>query len=118
MTESHRPVAGHDAWFRAKVQEALDDPRPAIPHDPVEAHFATRRAPAARKVRAWPVRLEWSAPASEDRNAIFDYIEADNPSAAIGVDDRIREKVGRLSRFPELGRPRSEERRVGKECRS
>ena len=51
------------------------------------------------------MRLEWSAPASEDRNAIFDYIEADNPSAAIGVDDRIREKVGRLSRFPELGRP-------------
>lgn len=22
----------HDAWFRAKVQEALDDTRPAIPH--------------------------------------------------------------------------------------
>lgn len=25
----------HDAWFRAKVQEALADPRPAIPHDHV-----------------------------------------------------------------------------------
>ena len=23
----------HDAWFRAKVQAALDDPRPGIPHD-------------------------------------------------------------------------------------
>lgn len=22
----------YDAWFRAKVQEALDDPRPRIPH--------------------------------------------------------------------------------------
>ncbi|WP_298961277.1 type II toxin-antitoxin system RelB/DinJ family antitoxin [uncultured Methylobacterium sp.] len=22
----------HDAWFRAKVQEALDDTRPAVPH--------------------------------------------------------------------------------------
>ena len=22
----------YDAWFRAKVQEALDDPRPAAPH--------------------------------------------------------------------------------------
>ena len=32
----------HDAWFRAKVQEALDDPRPAIPHEDVEAHFAKR----------------------------------------------------------------------------
>ena len=23
----------HDAWFRAKVREALDDPRPTIPHE-------------------------------------------------------------------------------------
>jgi DNA-damage-inducible protein J len=22
----------YDAWFRAKVQEALDDPRPSLPH--------------------------------------------------------------------------------------
>jgi addiction module RelE/StbE family toxin len=51
------------------------------------------------------VRLEWSAPASEDRDAIFDYIEADNPSAAINIDDRICEQIGCLSRFPELGRP-------------
>ncbi len=43
--------AGHDAWFRAKVQEALDDPRPAIPHKKVEAHFAKRRARALRKTR-------------------------------------------------------------------
>lgn len=25
----------HDAWFRAKVREALDDPRPAVPHEQV-----------------------------------------------------------------------------------
>jgi len=41
----------HDAWFRAKVQEALSDPRPAIPHKKVEAHFAKRRAAALRKAR-------------------------------------------------------------------
>jgi DNA-damage-inducible protein J len=41
----------HDAWFRAKVQEALNDPRPAIPHKKVEAHFAKRRAAARRKAR-------------------------------------------------------------------
>lgn len=41
--------ATHDAWFRAKVQEALDDPRPAIPHDKVEAHFAKRRAAVLRE---------------------------------------------------------------------
>jgi DNA-damage-inducible protein J len=39
----------HDAWFRAKVQEALDDPHPGIPHKKVEAHFARRRAAAQRK---------------------------------------------------------------------
>jgi len=43
--------AAHDAWFRARVQEALDDPRPGIPHKKVEAHFAKRRAAARRKVR-------------------------------------------------------------------
>lgn len=25
----------HDAWFRAKVQEALDDTRPTVPHQQV-----------------------------------------------------------------------------------
>ncbi len=40
--------AAHDAWFRAKVREALDDSRPDISDDQVEAHFAKRRA-AARK---------------------------------------------------------------------
>jgi DNA-damage-inducible protein J len=46
-------AAVHDAWFRAKVQEALDDPRPGIPHKTVEAHFVRRRAAALRKVRMW-----------------------------------------------------------------
>ena len=44
-------TAAHDARFRAKVQEALNDPRPGIPHEKVEAHFARRRATAPRKVR-------------------------------------------------------------------
>src|ERR1700686_4792793 len=43
--------AAHDAWFRAKVQEALSDPRPAIPHKRVEAHFAKRRSAALRKIK-------------------------------------------------------------------
>jgi DNA-damage-inducible protein J len=42
-------AAEYDAWFRAKVQEALNDPRPGIPHEKVEAHFARRRAAALRK---------------------------------------------------------------------
>jgi toxin ParE1/3/4 len=51
------------------------------------------------------VRLEWSAFAIEDRNAIFDYIEEDSPSAAVVVDDRIRVQVRQLLQFPETGRP-------------
>jgi DNA-damage-inducible protein J len=39
-------AAEHDAWFRAKVEEALQDPRPAIAHEQVEAEFAARRARA------------------------------------------------------------------------
>jgi len=38
--------AEHDNWFRAKVQKALDDPRPAIPHAEVKLHFAQKRAAA------------------------------------------------------------------------
>ncbi|AMM18814.1 antitoxin (plasmid) [Burkholderia sp. PAMC 28687] len=36
----------YDRWFRAKVQESIDDPRPNIPHDQV---MATMRALIARK---------------------------------------------------------------------
>lgn len=42
-------AAEHDAWFRAKVQEALDDPRPSVPHEKVKALFAQKRAAARQK---------------------------------------------------------------------
>lgn len=51
------------------------------------------------------MRLEWSPFALEDRDRIFDYIEQDNPPAAVVVDDRIREQAEGLVRFPESGRP-------------
>ena len=38
----------HDVWFRAKVQQALDDSRPDIPDDQAKAHFAGRRQAASR----------------------------------------------------------------------
>jgi addiction module RelE/StbE family toxin len=49
--------------------------------------------------------LEWSVFALADREAIFDYIEADNPRAAVAVDDRIQTRVEGLVQFPEMGRP-------------
>ena len=48
--------------------------------------------------------LEWSVLALGDRNAIFDYIEAESPRAAMDIDDRIRESVERPAEFPESGR--------------
>ncbi len=43
--------AAYDAWFRAKVQEALDDPRPMISHEEVNRRMAKRRAAALARVR-------------------------------------------------------------------
>ncbi len=39
----------HDAWFRAKVMQALEDDRPDVPDEQVRQHFAERRAAALRK---------------------------------------------------------------------
>jgi len=44
------PVA-HDAWFKAKVQEALEDPRPTLSHDEVTRHFARKRAEVLKNAK-------------------------------------------------------------------
>jgi DNA-damage-inducible protein J len=44
----------HDAWFRAKVREALEDERPDLDDAAVEAQFAERRASALRKAKSRP----------------------------------------------------------------
>ena len=43
--------AAYDAWFRAKVQEALEDARPMISHEEANRRMAGRRAAALAKVR-------------------------------------------------------------------
>jgi len=58
------------------------------------------------------VKIEWSLLAIEDRNKIFDFIEQDDPRAAIFVDERIEEQtkildlwliiIHRLHRFPQM----------------
>ena len=50
------------------------------------------------------MRLEWSRLAQADRDAIFDYIEADSPQSAINVDDHIRTQIEVLAQFPQSGR--------------
>jgi len=50
MKAAHE-AAAYDKWFRAQVQEALDDPRPSIPHEQVEAEWAKERAALLKRVK-------------------------------------------------------------------
>jgi predicted transcriptional regulator len=53
FVQRQREAREHDAWFRAKVQEALDNPDPGTPHDAVmdEARAIIERI-AAKKAKA------------------------------------------------------------------
>ncbi|MCA0341426.1 MULTISPECIES: type II toxin-antitoxin system RelE/ParE family toxin [unclassified Shinella] len=46
------------------------------------------------------MKLTWSAFALSDRDAIFTYVEADNPAAAVLIDERIVAAARRLLDFP------------------
>ncbi len=53
FVQRRREAREHDAWFRAKVKEAIDDSRPAIPHDAVmeETRAIVDRIVGATKTR-------------------------------------------------------------------
>lgn len=51
------------------------------------------------------MKLVWRQRALEDRRAIFDYIETEDPRAAVKVDSRIAAATRRLIDFPNSGRP-------------
>ena len=51
------------------------------------------------------MKLAWSRYALADRDAIFSYIEADNPHAAIRIDEQIEVTAKQLLAFPDSGRP-------------
>ncbi len=36
-------AAAYDAWFKAQVQQAIDDPRPGVPAAAARDYFAARR---------------------------------------------------------------------------
>ncbi len=42
-------TAAYDRWFRNKVQQALADKRPPVPHAEVEQYFAKKRTAAQKK---------------------------------------------------------------------
>ena len=49
MKHAHA-AADYDKWFRAQVQESIDDPRPSIPHEEVKAEFAAKRATLRKRM--------------------------------------------------------------------
>lgn len=51
MTEAQE---SYEAWLAAEIQEAIDDPRPSVPHDEVMARMDARIADhkEAREKRA------------------------------------------------------------------
>jgi toxin ParE1/3/4 len=51
------------------------------------------------------MELFWTPEAIQDRNDIYGYIEADNPVAALALDELFVEMAGRLVDHPALGRP-------------
>lgn len=50
------------------------------------------------------MRLLWTPEAIDDRRSIYDYIEGDNPSAALALDELLSEKASRLVDHPGVGR--------------
>ncbi|PUE41880.1 addiction module toxin RelE [Limnohabitans sp. Bal53] len=50
------------------------------------------------------MELFWTPEAIHDREVIYDYIEADNPVAALALDELFEEKAGRLVDRPGMGR--------------
>ena len=47
--ETQEAADSYDQWFRAKVNEALDDTRPSIPHDEVVRRMQERFARLRQK---------------------------------------------------------------------
>lgn len=50
------------------------------------------------------MELFWTPEAIQDRDEIYDYIEADNPAAALALDELMEKKAARLVDHPEMGR--------------
>jgi plasmid stabilization system protein ParE len=48
------------------------------------------------------MNVVWLATADQDRAAIIDHIAADNPAAAIRIDELFSDAAARLKTFPML----------------
>ncbi|KAF1069713.1 MAG: Toxin RelE2 [Pseudomonas citronellolis] len=51
------------------------------------------------------MRIYWTPEAVQDRTDIWEYIVAENPAAAVRMDELFSTTVAKLKDFPEMGRP-------------
>ncbi|OYT91888.1 MAG: type II toxin-antitoxin system mRNA interferase toxin, RelE/StbE family [Burkholderiales bacterium PBB3] len=51
------------------------------------------------------MRVIWTPQAEQDRSDIWDYIAADNPRAAVALDELFSDAAFRLADHPKLGKP-------------
>ena len=51
------------------------------------------------------MKVRWTTQAEQDRTDIMTYIAADNPRAAVAMDDLFSSAAARLAGFPRLGKP-------------
>ncbi len=49
------------------------------------------------------MRIVWTPEAEQDRTAIWDYLEARDPQAALRIDRLFADAVAKLADFPMLG---------------
>lgn len=45
-------AAAYDVWFKEQVQASIDDPRPSLTSEEVEAKFAAKRAALRKRIKA------------------------------------------------------------------
>ena len=50
------------------------------------------------------MKLTWTWTAIADRHKIYDHIEADNPRAAVNLDNIFEEKASQLLKYMNMGR--------------
>jgi toxin ParE1/3/4 len=51
------------------------------------------------------VRVVWTPEALQDRADVWGYVEAENPQAAVRMDELFSKAAAMLANYPELGRP-------------
>jgi addiction module RelE/StbE family toxin len=49
------------------------------------------------------MKIIWTREAAQDRANIWDYLYANNPKAAIDMDNRFSDAISRLAQHPESG---------------